>query len=54
MMTEKKYFSENPPGILVDSTTKGKQKSAAETIQYEPTIFERDAYEKFESAIKNL
>ncbi|XP_008212066.2 uncharacterized protein LOC103317097 isoform X1 [Nasonia vitripennis] len=54
IMIEKKYFSENPPGILVESTTNDKQKSAAQTIKYEPTIFEQDAYEKFESAIKNL
>ncbi|XP_033216042.1 uncharacterized protein LOC117172342 isoform X1 [Belonocnema kinseyi] len=53
IVAEKKYFSENPPGTLVkgikDSTIVKKER-----VNYKPTLSEYDAYEKFESAIRNI
>lgn len=48
----KHYYAENSPGILVDQPRK--KGEPPEPIKYKPTLFELDAYEKFESAIRNL
>lgn len=53
MLREKKYFAENPPGILVKKEKDGKLLYFV-TEEYKPTIFETDAYQQMESQIRNL
>ncbi|XP_012286923.1 uncharacterized protein LOC105703250 [Orussus abietinus] len=48
----KEYFANNLPGTWIQETT-GKNRKL-ETVKYKPTLFELEAYEKFESAIRNL
>lgn len=42
----------NPPGTLVKDLKK--EEDVREPIKYEATEYERDAYETFETAIKNI
>lgn len=42
----------NPPGTLVKDLKK--EEDVRESIKYEATEYERDAYETFETAIKNI
>ncbi|XP_015185926.1 PREDICTED: uncharacterized protein LOC107071437 [Polistes dominula] len=44
----KQYYTHNPPGILIPKHNKKKP------IKYEPSEFEQDIYDKFETAIKNI
>ncbi|XP_048507636.1 uncharacterized protein LOC125500153 [Athalia rosae] len=53
ILTAKKYYAENPPGILTKYADSNVAKDA-KTTEFEPTLFELEAYEKFESAIRNL
>ncbi|XP_024936046.1 uncharacterized protein LOC112493693 isoform X2 [Cephus cinctus] len=47
----KEYYAKYPPGILQEVPVKG---TADETIKYTPTLFEVEAYERFEAGIRNL
>lgn len=47
----KKYYANNPPGILKQKKNNNNDNNI---IKYEPTLFEYEAYENFESAIRNL
>jgi len=42
----------NPPGIFVKDLKK--EEAVREPIKYEATEYERDAYETFEAAIRNI
>ncbi|XP_051161048.1 uncharacterized protein LOC127281394 isoform X1 [Leptopilina boulardi] len=53
ILNEKKYFAENPPGILVKKEKDGKLLKI-DTEKYEATLFEIDAYGQMESQIRNL
>lgn len=52
IVTAKKYYAENPPGVLVEHSDLTRKES--KTMEFEPTLFELEAYEKFEAAIRNL
>lgn len=47
----KQYYALNPPGILRSQV---KKKQSKETVTYQPTELEEDAYEKLETAIRNI
>ncbi|XP_068993648.1 uncharacterized protein [Neodiprion pinetum] len=48
----KRYYADNPPGVLVEHANSEIKES--KTTEFEPTLFELEAYENFESAIRNL
>ncbi|XP_076234003.1 uncharacterized protein LOC143178942 [Calliopsis andreniformis] len=48
----KQYYALNPPGTL--HTQMKKKKQTEKTVTYVPTEFEEDAYEKLETAIRNI
>lgn len=51
-MASKKYYADNPPGILTE-VVEG-SKSDIKTTEFDPTPYELYAFEKFETAIRNL
>ncbi|XP_053986082.1 uncharacterized protein LOC128880245 isoform X1 [Hylaeus volcanicus] len=48
----KQYYALNPPGVLAKEVKK--KEEAQQFITYEPTEFEEDAFEQFETAIRNI
>ncbi|XP_076659561.1 uncharacterized protein LOC143362929 [Halictus rubicundus] len=52
ILLAKQYYTVNPPGILAKEVKK--KEKPEEFITYEPTEFEEDAYERFESVIRNI
>ncbi|XP_076283835.1 uncharacterized protein LOC143210658 isoform X1 [Lasioglossum baleicum] len=52
ILLAKQYYAVNPPGTLAKEVKK--KEKTQEFITYEPTEFEEDAFERFESEIRNI